>query len=117
MLHHTRLVLLSAAMSLTLAGPLQAAAPAQQQDSVHSWGRWEVLAPAAGGVPTASALPVEAGVELRPGEAANLTPQFQAVNTPQERPEAKPPVTDIDPEIPLQNDQPTRRPLPFELLN
>ncbi|HSH28375.1 MAG TPA: hypothetical protein VK971_00585 [Thiohalobacter sp.] len=79
MLQYPKLVSLSAVLGLILVGPLAAGEPVDKEDSVHSWGRWEVLAPAAG-VPTVSSLPVESGVELRPGEAATLTPGFRTID-------------------------------------
>lgn len=80
MLLYPKFMVLTVSLGLCLATPLQAAGSTQNEDSVHSWGPWETLAPAAGGVPTVAALPVESGVELRPGEAAVLTPRFQAVD-------------------------------------
>lgn len=82
MLQYPRLAALSVALGLILTGPLQAAGSAQEKDSVYSWGRWEVLAPAAGGVPSVSAMQIETGVELRPGDAASLTPGFEAAESP-----------------------------------
>lgn len=82
MLQYPKRLSLSAALLLGLSGmAATVGAETPEQDSVHSWGRWEVLAPAAGGVPTASVLPVESGVELRPGEATSLTPGFRAANS------------------------------------
>lgn len=85
----------------------------RDEDSVYSWGRWEVLAPAAGAAPAASVPQLQSAVQLRAGDSAALTPEFQSVNPPRGEVEPKPPVTDIDPQIPLQNDQPTRRTAPF----
>lgn len=63
---------------LGFAGAAVAGAPGEESDSVYSWGRWETLAPAAGGVPDVSALQLETGVELRPGDAAVLTPGLRS---------------------------------------
>lgn len=109
---------LSAVLALGLSGmAASAGAESTEQDSVHSWGRWEVLAPAAGGVPTVSALPVESGVELRPGEATKLTPEFRTVeqNGGGSEPPAEgplPPITDVNPDEPVVDVPPPPPPAP-----
>ncbi|BAZ94970.1 hypothetical protein TspCOW1_32200 [Thiohalobacter sp. COW1] len=80
MRRYLKLVTLCSGLLPALTGAVQAAGSGQEEDSVYSWGRWEVLAPAAGGMPALTAVQVESGVELRPGDAATLTPRFQAVD-------------------------------------
>ncbi|RRQ22572.1 hypothetical protein D6C00_11915 [Thiohalobacter thiocyanaticus] len=97
---------------LCFTGPAVAGAPGAENDSVHSWGRWETLAPAAGGVPDVSALQLETGVELRPGDAAVLTPGFRSEppaggdNGGGSEPPARaplPPITKVNPDQPVVN--------------
>ena len=81
MTRYTSIALLCSGLLLT---PLaQAAAPGngqdQDEDSVYTWGRWEVLAPAAGGTPPVSVPQFEAPVQLRAGDSAALTGEFENV--------------------------------------
>ncbi|MAT65142.1 MAG: hypothetical protein CMN57_05820 [Gammaproteobacteria bacterium] len=119
MRRYLKLVTLCSGLLPALTGPVQAAGSGQDEDSVYSWGRWEVLAPAAGGMPTLTAVQIESGVELRPGDAATLTPRFQTVDPdgggtepPAQVPEPLPPITDVNPEQPVVEAPPTRRPAP-----
>lgn len=88
------LIAMSVAAALT-AGFLPVAASAKkadEDDSVHRWGRWAVLAPAAG-VEELPAFPVVAGNELGRCEADANCPQPQRQDTDDDKPDDdKPPV-------------------------
>lgn len=93
------------------------AATQSDKDSVFSWGRWETLNPAAGGLPDPTPQLSVQGVNLRPEDSQQLTPQIQTTGgggggTPPAGPPSVPGVVPVDPNQPIGSGPPSPPPPP-----
>lgn len=105
------LISLAVALAIGVVAPFSAAAKKlDENDSVHRWGRWAVLSPAAGGE-EAAAFPVAAN-EIGRCEAGANCPGIQLNSRPQ--PPEEPPPEEPPVEPPVEPPQPPEATSPCE---
>ncbi len=102
-------------LAVACAAPAFAASQAEE-DSVFSWGRWQTLNPAAGGLPAPAPVLSVQGVDLRPEDSQQLAPRLQPTGggggTPPAGPPSVPGVVPVDPNQPVGSGPPSPPPPP-----
>lgn len=87
-------------LAIAMCGTANAKTQSEDEDSVYQWGRWAVLAPAAGRPDVAGPRQLVQPADLGPGEAEQLTGEVEVADNGGEEPPPEPPTPPTPPTPP-----------------